>query len=135
MPTSPKTPATNACPTSGSEGNGSPRGSAGMRAAIAPAACVTATTASTRARRVTRPPPKSPVPQLRAEARPRTTTATSGARSTSGRLLERRVAVDRGRPIEHDHLVGLPVVAVRRRQVDHLEVAGDLAQQPARPRG
>src|SRR3954462_12202758 len=133
MPTSPKTPATNASPTSGSEGNGSPRASARMSAAIAPTACVTATTASTGARRVTRPPPKSPVPQQRAEARPRTTTATSGVRSASGGLLERGVAVDRGGAVEDDDLVGELVVAVRRRQVDHLEVARDLPEERERP--
>src|SRR3954462_4393881 len=104
IPTTPKIAARNARPTSGGAGNGSPRATASTRAATAPTPWVTATTASTGARRVTRPPPKSPDPQHSAEARPRTTTATSGARSASGRLLERGVAVDGGRTVQDDDL-------------------------------
>src|SRR5690349_10623140 len=129
IPTSPAKPATTASAVSGVDGNGSPRTTASPRAAKPPIACVTATTESTGARRVTSPPPKSPDPQKSAEARPRTTPATPGARSASGRLLESGVAVDRRRALEDHDLVGLVVVALRGGQVDHLEVARDLAQE------
>src|SRR5690242_9397953 len=122
MPMRPPNAATTARPTSDGTGNGSPRAIASTRAGIAPTAWVTATTASTGARRVPSPPPKSPDPQQTAEMRPRTTTATSGARSASGRLLERGVAVDRRRAVEDDDLVGGLVEAIGGGQVDDLEV-------------
>src|SRR4029079_125693 len=76
--------------------------------------------------------PKSPAPQAIAEARPKTTTARPGpAGSAVGgpRGDGLRGVVDFRRTLEGDDRVGGRVVAIGRRQVDHLEVAGDLAEE------
>ena len=78
-------------------------------------------------------------PRRAAEASPRTTVATPA----SSRPLRRRpstgggAVVDGGRTRQLDDRVGDAVVAIRRRQVDDLEVVGDAAEQlerPGRPR-
>src|SRR5688500_2178326 len=109
-----------------------------------PTSCTTSDTPSTGARRDSQPPPKSPAPHEIAEASPRTTTADPGPnRSAVGGAfafpLERFAGRGGGRlgradihgrgSLEGDDRVGRGVVAVRRRQVDHLEVPRDVPQQ------
>ena len=112
--------------------------------ATRPTTWTTSETPSTGARRLVQPPPKSPRPSATDEARPKTTTARPGPNSVSrgpgprrGRAghvgLVRRV-VELRRPGERDDRIGRRVVAIRRRQVDDLEVAGDVAQQLEGPR-
>ena len=135
MPTTPHTPAIAAQPMSvGRRERLAAAATASASAATAPTSWVTPTTPSTGARRLTSPPPKSPVPQLSAESRPRTTTATSGPSSGRRGLLGSTWPSDGGWAVEHDHRVGERVVPVRRRQVDDLEVGRDLAQQLERAR-
>src|SRR5450759_2716265 len=115
---------------SGPCGTGSARTSAITRAATMPTTWVTATTARSGARRLSMPPPKSPVPQVIADARPRSTTARPDP--VSGRRHPFGLGVDvRGhRTRQLHHAVGDVVVAIRGGQVDHLEGRGQLPEQP-----
>src|SRR6478735_3156051 len=136
IPTTPAPPATTDHARSAPCGNGSPRASARPSASSIPTSCVPRTTPRTGARRESVPPPKSPAPQASALTRPRRMTAEPGPNGSGrGRLLRLLVAVGGGRAVEDDHLVGEGVVAVRGREVDHLEVGGDLAQELERARG
>src|SRR5262245_12615145 len=107
----------------------------------------TSETPSTGARRLDQPPPKSPAPSATEEARPRTTTARPGPKTSAvGRDLVEEVTRDVGRDVGSDRLVvqlrrpgqrddgvGRGVVAIRGRQVDHLEILRDVAEQLERP--
>src|SRR5918993_1022953 len=129
MPTTPHRPPITAHPMSGADGNGSASRIPRPSAATMPTSWVMPTTPNNGARRVISPPPKSPAPQLSAETRPSTTTAAPGPSSGSGWFLGLDVPVGRGRSRELHDAIGQRVVAVRRREVDHLEVGRDLLEQ------
>src|SRR5262245_26157731 len=152
IPTTPRTPATSASATDDGSGNASRNSTAAASIATSPNSWTTNEAPSTGARRLAQPPPKSPVPSATDAPRPRTTTARPGpTRSAVGRhsrfgqLLHevRDVAghvglgsvVELGRPGQRDDRISRGVVAIRRRQVDHLEVARDVAQELERAAG
>src|SRR4051812_29617816 len=104
----------------------------------APTRSTTIAMAKTDARRPVQPPPKSPAPQLTAEARPNATTARSDAAGSAvGSAGCDRLAssvVHFHRAVEDDDRVGRRIIAIAGGQVDHLEVRGELTQELERPR-
>src|SRR3954452_24950562 len=87
-------------------------------------------------RRLARPPVKSAVPQESAARRPKRTTAPVTASGVGDNLVRFHVSalVDAGRPWQLDDEVGDAVVAIRRREVEDLEVRGELAEESERTR-
>src|SRR6478735_887849 len=134
MPTTPNPPAATAHATSAPWGIGSPRATPIASAATMPISCIPNTTPNSGARRLRSPPPKSPAPQLAAEMRPSARTATGPETSGRGHPL-RLGQVDGGGTGELDDPLSHRVVAVRRREVDDLEVRRQVAQQLQRPGG
>src|SRR4051794_29566135 len=99
----------------------------------APRRSTTIAIAKTEARRPVQPPPKSPAPQLTAEARPNATTARSDAAGSavghSGCDRRGPSIVHFHRSVEDDDGVRCGVVPIGGGQIDHLEVGGELAQE------
>src|SRR5258705_7612723 len=131
MPMTPKTPATR--PMAADAGSGPVSFASSQRAAARtmPMTWTTNETPRTAPRRLAQPPPKSPAPHEIAEARPKATTDEPPSRSGVGRAsgARSREIVDLRRAAQRHDGVRRPVVTIRGRQVDDLEVAGDVAQE------
>src|SRR5580765_461711 len=140
MPTTTAAPAAADVRTDAGGGTPSAARIARPPARIVPSAWTTMDTPRTGPRRLAIPPAKSPAPQATAEARPNRMTdepAPNGSDVCSvlrpgpdaGEVVDLRGAVER------DDRVGRRVVAIRGREVDHLEVASDVAEELEGARG
>src|SRR4051812_10147783 len=98
--------------------------------------CETRTVTNESTRRLAKPPVKSAVPQESAARRPKRTTAPVTASGVGDNLVRFHVSalVDAGRPRQLDDQVGDAVVSIRRREVEDLEVRGELAEESERTR-
>src|SRR4051794_2559288 len=98
--------------------------------------CETRTVTNESTRRLARPPVKSAVPHESAARRPNRTTAPVTASGVGDNLVRFQVCalVDAGRPGQLDDEVGDAVVPIGRREVEDLEVGGELAEESKRTR-
>ncbi len=138
------TPAATAIATSAGSGRrfSAPRSSATTVTGRMPTTWTMSATPRTGARRLAQPPPKSPAAPARSPRRGRRRRPPSPVRTAqpwadlapAGSAAYAGEVVDLRRPGERDDRIGRRVVAIRRRQVDDLEVAGDVAEELEGPR-